>query len=60
MLPSVLKNCNIYTYDWNAAYVGDVSGDILLGHADSLLNNLYITRKQAVWIGQSYSAYEES
>ncbi|KAI0436478.1 hypothetical protein F4803DRAFT_556972 [Xylaria telfairii] len=66
MLPGALKDCNadcnIYTYDWNAAYVGDVSGDILLGHADSLLHNLYITRKKAgtlkaplIFIGSCFS-----
>ncbi|KAI1330729.1 hypothetical protein F5Y16DRAFT_362489 [Xylariaceae sp. FL0255] len=47
MLPSVLRNCNIYTYDWAAASVGEVSDDALFGHAGQLLNRLRIKRKVA-------------
>ncbi|KAH8880627.1 hypothetical protein GQ53DRAFT_669415, partial [Thozetella sp. PMI_491] len=40
MLPSVVPNARILTYDWNAAIV-DSAADILLGHADGLLDRLH-------------------
>lgn len=44
MLPSVIPDARIFTYDWNANYDHNSSADILLGHADGLLERLYIER----------------
>ncbi|KAI1739554.1 ARM repeat-containing protein [Xylaria scruposa] len=46
MLPSVIKNARIFTYDWNANYDQDSSNDTLLGHADGLLESLFIQRSE--------------
>jgi hypothetical protein len=40
MLPSVIKNARIYTYDWNANTKKDASADNLRGHANLLLDEL--------------------
>ncbi|KAI0855015.1 ARM repeat-containing protein [Xylaria cubensis] len=46
MLPSVIKNARISTYDWNANYDHDSPDDTLLGHADGLLESLRIQRSE--------------
>ncbi|KAH7111217.1 hypothetical protein EDB81DRAFT_671605 [Dactylonectria macrodidyma] len=44
MLPRVLPNSRIFTYDWNANIDHDAATQSLLGHADKLLNKLRIER----------------
>ncbi|KAI1276054.1 hypothetical protein F5Y07DRAFT_367963 [Xylaria sp. FL0933] len=46
MLPSVIQNARIFTYDWNANYDGDAETQSLRGHADSLLNKLRNARNK--------------
>lgn len=46
MLPSVIPNARIFTYDWNANFDYNPSADILLGHADALLDRLHIHRSK--------------
>ncbi|KAJ2986541.1 hypothetical protein NUW58_g4975 [Xylaria curta] len=41
MLPSVIPNARILTYDWNANYDKTASSDIFLGHADALLDRIH-------------------
>ena len=40
MLPAVLPNARIFTYDWNASYYRDAPVQTLLGHADTLLSHV--------------------
>ncbi|RYP53830.1 hypothetical protein DL768_001281 [Monosporascus sp. mg162] len=44
MLPKVIPNARIFTYDWNAGYEKGAATDILLGHADALLHRLHVER----------------
>ncbi|XP_044720024.1 ankyrin repeats (3 copies) domain-containing protein [Hirsutella rhossiliensis] len=44
MLPSVIPNARIFTYDWNANFDDNPATDLLLGHADALLDRLHICR----------------
>ncbi|PVH68034.1 hypothetical protein DL98DRAFT_475129 [Cadophora sp. DSE1049] len=46
MLPSVIPNARIFTYDWNANFDRNPATDILLGHADGLLDRLHIRRSK--------------
>ncbi|KAI0414058.1 ARM repeat-containing protein [Xylaria grammica] len=46
MLPSVIKNARIFTYDWNASYDKHSSSASLLGMADGLLERLRIQRSK--------------
>lgn len=48
MLPHHTPNARILTYDWNANYDEDASGDIFLGHADGLLDRLRVDRNKLV------------
>ncbi|KAI8623482.1 ARM repeat-containing protein [Xylariaceae sp. FL1651] len=45
MLPSVVPKARILTYDWNANYAENASGDRFLGHAEALLNRLQQNRR---------------
>ncbi|PVH70823.1 NACHT-domain-containing protein [Cadophora sp. DSE1049] len=45
MLPLVIPKSRILTYDWNANYDKTASSDIFLGHADTLLDRIYVDRK---------------
>ncbi|KAI1357119.1 hypothetical protein F5Y08DRAFT_347314, partial [Xylaria arbuscula] len=45
MLPSVVPEARILTYDWNANYTKDASKDRFLGHAEVLLNRLQQNRR---------------
>ncbi|PHH91521.1 hypothetical protein CDD83_124 [Cordyceps sp. RAO-2017] len=47
MLPSVIPNARIFTYDWNANIDNDAAADFLFGHADALLDRLLIRRSKA-------------
>lgn len=44
MLPRVIPNARIFTYDWNANFSHSSATDLLLGHADGLLDRLHIYR----------------
>jgi hypothetical protein len=46
MLPRVIPNARIFTYDWNAGFDRSPATDILLGHADALLDRLHIRRSK--------------
>ncbi|KAI1082000.1 hypothetical protein F5B20DRAFT_534045 [Whalleya microplaca] len=48
MLPSVLKNARIFTYDWNANFDNAAENQSLTGHANSLLNKLRIMRNKSL------------
>jgi len=48
MLPAVIPDARILTYDWNANYDTTASHDIFLGHAEKLLDHIYIDRKEKV------------
>ncbi|KAK7959734.1 uncharacterized protein PG986_004588 [Apiospora aurea] len=45
MLPSVIPQARILTYDWNSNIDRTASNDRLLGHADTLLMLLHINRR---------------
>ncbi|EXU98174.1 ankyrin repeat protein [Metarhizium robertsii] len=45
MLPRSMPNSRILTYDWNANYAADASSDKFLGHADALLDRIYVDRE---------------
>jgi hypothetical protein len=49
MLPLVIPDSRILTYDWNANYDETSSNDILLGHADTLLDRIFIDRDDTVY-----------
>ena len=38
MLPSIIPESRIFTYDYNANYLTEAPVETLLGHADTLLN----------------------
>lgn len=38
MLPAAVPEATIYTYDWNASFLGDAPVVTLQGHADMLLD----------------------
>jgi hypothetical protein len=38
MLPAVIPNARIFTYDWDANYFRDAAVETLLGHGKTLLN----------------------
>lgn len=44
MLPSIIPNARIFTFDWNANLDSDAADEDLLGFADSLLDELYRLR----------------
>ncbi|KEY75046.1 hypothetical protein S7711_09653 [Stachybotrys chartarum IBT 7711] len=44
MLPSVMPNARIFTYDWNANIDRDAADEGLFGHANGLLEDLHILR----------------
>lgn len=44
MLPSVIPNARIFTYNWDMSPGRGAATDILLGHADTLLHRLHIKR----------------
>ncbi|KAI0408886.1 hypothetical protein F4802DRAFT_546886 [Xylaria palmicola] len=46
MLPSVIQNARIFTYDWNANYDTNAETQSLRGHADNLLNKLRNARNK--------------
>jgi len=46
MLPNIIPNARIFTYDWNANFDSNPATDILLGHADGLLDRLHICRSK--------------
>ncbi|KAH8748415.1 hypothetical protein F5883DRAFT_239074 [Diaporthe sp. PMI_573] len=46
MLPAIIPNARIFTYDWNANFHQDASAQGLLGHADDLLETLHIRRSK--------------
>lgn len=48
MLPRSMPNSRILTYDWNANYAADASSDKFLGHADALLDRIYVDREDTV------------
>jgi hypothetical protein len=48
MLPSSLPDARILTYDWNANYDTSASSDRFLGHADTLLDRVYVNREELV------------
>lgn len=48
MLPSHMPYARILTYDWNANYDTTASSDGLLGHADTLLDRIYVNREKLV------------
>lgn len=48
MLPAKMPKSRILTYDWNANYDRSASVKNFLGHADSLLDALYINRHDTV------------
>jgi len=50
MLPAVMPEARILTYDWNASYDSFASSDIFHGHARTLLDRVYVNRKRAVII----------
>ncbi|KAH7370292.1 armadillo-type protein [Rhexocercosporidium sp. MPI-PUGE-AT-0058] len=47
MLPSVISNARIFTYDWNANFDKYAAAQGLLGHADELLEKLHIRRSDS-------------
>ncbi|RTE78459.1 hypothetical protein BHE90_007052 [Fusarium euwallaceae] len=47
MLPSVLPDCRILTYDWNANIDKDAATQSLRGHATTLLDKLHIDRDES-------------
>ncbi|GAW20848.1 hypothetical protein ANO14919_103600 [Xylariales sp. No.14919] len=46
MLPSIIENARIFTYDWNASYDENSSHATLLGMANGLLERLRIQRSK--------------
>lgn len=44
MLPAVIPNSRIFTYDWNASLDQTRSAQFLLGHATDFLSKLYMAR----------------
>ncbi|QPC62822.1 hypothetical protein HYE67_005053 [Fusarium culmorum] len=46
MLPSSMPHARILTYDWNANYDSTASSDGFLGHADTLLDRIYVNREE--------------
>ncbi|KAI2468563.1 hypothetical protein F4781DRAFT_397638 [Annulohypoxylon bovei var. microspora] len=46
MLPSVVGNARIFTYDWNANFDKDAEDQSLTGHAKVLLNKLHYMRNK--------------
>ncbi|KAM4068139.1 NB-ARC domain-containing protein [Hirsutella rhossiliensis] len=46
MLPAVMPQARIFTYDWNANFDRDAATQGLLGHADGLLENLHMRRSK--------------
>ena len=50
MLPNVIPNSRILTYDWNANYDEVASSDTFLGHAQTLLDRIYSNRETTVRI----------
>ncbi|KAH6967166.1 hypothetical protein EDB82DRAFT_542181 [Fusarium venenatum] len=46
MLPSSMPYARILTYDWNANYDITASSDRFLGHADTLLDRVYVHREE--------------
>lgn len=45
MLPSIIKQARIFTYDWNANFDQDPSTTKLYGHSSTLLERLHIERQ---------------
>lgn len=54
MLPAIIPNSRIFTYDWNASVDKAASSDIFLGHADTLLDRLRIMRHNTVMLFSRY------
>jgi hypothetical protein len=48
MLPQSMNYARILTYDWNANYDTTASSDRFLGHADTLLDRVYVNREELV------------
>ncbi|KAK4038303.1 hypothetical protein C8A01DRAFT_17605, partial [Parachaetomium inaequale] len=46
MLPAVMPDARILTYDWNANYDKSASSDTFSGHAQTLLDRIYVNRKR--------------
>ncbi|KIL85180.1 ankyrin repeat protein [Fusarium avenaceum] len=46
MLPQSMNYTRILTYDWNANYDTTASSDRFLGHADTLLDRVYVNREE--------------
>jgi hypothetical protein len=58
MLPSVVKDARILSYNWNAYYTGErASADALIGQADQLLLSLYDNRQKTVSCVQETFAF---
>ncbi|PQE09102.1 nacht nucleoside triphosphatase protein [Rutstroemia sp. NJR-2017a BVV2] len=61
MLPSILPNARIFTYDWNAGTEKHAATDTLFGHADALLYKLHIKRhrygsadRPIIWVASCF------
>lgn len=48
MLPAVIKQARIFTYDWNTNFDQSAASKNLLGHADDLLISLHIQRQEVL------------
>jgi hypothetical protein len=55
MLPDVMPDSRILTYDWNANYDKAASSDTFVGQAETLLDRIYLNRKTTVHIFQTCS-----
>lgn len=50
MLPEIIPNARIFTYDWNANVDEGAANNSLLGHADQLLRRLHIRRQRVIFL----------
>lgn len=54
MLPSIIPNARIFTYDWNASFDRSPATDLLLGHANALLDRLRVRRSKVKFSPSPY------
>lgn len=50
MLPEIIPNSRVFTYDWNANIDEGAANNSLLGHADQLLRRLHIRRQTVIFL----------
>lgn len=48
MLPSVIPDCRILSYNWSGNYAGNIAKIRFIGEADTMLNRIHEERKKVV------------